>query len=63
MNLVTRLSPPERLAYDARQTAEKLADAPPQPVSLLKRALREGGDMGLNDALNLEARLAAQLMG
>lgn len=63
MGLVTRLSPPERLTHDAQRTAEKLSDAPPQPVALLKRALREGGDMGLNDALNLEARLAAQSLG
>ncbi len=63
MGLVTRLSPPELLVYDARQTAERLADASPGLIALLKRALREGGDMGLNDALDLETRLAAQLMG
>ena len=60
MRLVTRLSPPERLTDDARQTAEKLAHAPPPSVAFLKRALREGGDMALDDALNLETRLAAQ---
>ena len=60
MCLVTRLSPPERLTDDARQTAGKLAHAPPPSVALLKRALREGGDMALDDALNLETRLAAQ---
>ena len=60
MSLVTRLSPPERLTDDARQTAEKLVHAPPPTVALLKRALKEGGDMALDDALNLETRLAAQ---
>ena len=60
MRLVTRLSPPERLTDDARQTAENLAHAPPPSVALLKRALREGRDMALDDALNLETRLAAQ---
>ena len=60
MRLVTRLSPPERLTDDALQTAKKLAQAPPTSVALLKRALREGGDMALDEALNLETRLAAQ---
>ena len=63
MRLVTRLSPPERLTEDARQAAEKLAHAPPQTVAPLKRALREGGDMRLDDALGLETRLAAQHFG
>ena len=58
MGLVTRLSPPERLAGAARQAAIELAQAPQRAVSALKRALREGADMPLDDALKLEARLA-----
>ena len=58
MGLVTRLSPPERLIDDAREAAAELAQAPPGAVAALKRALREGVDMTLDDALKLEARLA-----
>ena len=60
MGLVTRLSPQERLAGAARQAAAELAQAPPRAVSALKRALCEGADMPLEEALKLETRLAAQ---
>ncbi len=59
MGLVTRLSPPERLIDDAREAATELAQAPPRAVSALKRALREGADMTLDEGLKLESRLAA----
>ncbi len=63
MGLVTRLSPPERLAGDARRAADGLARADPGTVAALKRALREGVDMTLDAALKLETRLAAQHSG
>ena len=59
MGLVTRLSPPERLREDAGQVAAVLAHAEPGAVASLKRALREGADMGLAQALELETRIAA----
>ena len=59
MGLVTRLSPPDRLLDDARLAAAVLAEGPPDTVSALKRALREGADMTLDEGLKLEARLAA----
>ena len=63
MGLVTRLSPPDRLLDDASRAAAALAQAPPRAVLALKRALREGADMPLDDALKLEARLAALQLG
>ena len=58
MGLVTRLSRPECLAVDAMQMATALGDAPPKEMSLLKRALREGADLPMKEALSLETRLA-----
>ncbi len=58
MGLVTRVSPPDRLAEDATQVADALADCPTRSVSLLKRALREGADLPLREGLILETRLA-----
>ena len=55
--LVTRLSPADRLMADATELADGLAEVSDASVALLKRALREGGDMPLQDALELENRL------
>ena len=57
MGLVTRLCPPENLLEDAWHLAASLAHADARSVSLLKRALREGGDLTLRDSLKLESRL------
>ena len=59
MGLVTRLSAPERLRQDAWRTATGLSHADPGAVAGLKRALREGQDLTLEDALQLEARIAS----
>ena len=63
MGLVTRLSPPERLREDAWEAAGGLAQAEPRMVAGLKRALREGSDMALGEALELESRLAVKHSG
>ena len=63
MGLVTRLSPPDRLLDDAGQAAAALAEGSPDTVAALKRALREGADMPLDEALKLETRLAALQLG
>ena len=63
VGLVTRLSPPERLPGDARQAAAALAQAPPEAIAALKRSLREGADMALDEGLKLEARLATLQLG
>lgn len=57
MGLVTRLSSPERLGNDARDVARQLAQTDSNSVANLKRALREGSDLSLDDALKMESRL------
>ncbi len=57
MGLVTRLSRPEDLLGEAWRLAASLAQADGGAVSLLKRALREGSDLPMQDALELERRL------
>ena len=57
MGLVTRVCPPESLQSEAWQLASSLAEADACAASLLKRALREGADLPLPDALELERRL------
>ena len=59
VGLVTRLSPAERVRADAREAAATLAEADAFAVASLKRSLREGSDLALDDALYLETRLAA----
>ncbi len=63
MGLVTRLSPPEELIGKARREAAGLAESPSAAVAALKRALREGADMSLDEGLTLETRLAALQFG
>jgi enoyl-CoA hydratase/carnithine racemase len=58
MGLVTRLSPPERLRDDAWRAANGLAQAEHGMVAGLKRALREGSNMTLEQGLELETRVA-----
>ena len=57
MGLVTRLSSPERLGNDARDVARQLAHTDSNSVANLKRALRRGSDLSLEDALKMESRL------
>ena len=59
MGLVTRLAPADCLMAEAWQAATSLAEAHSPTVASVKRALREGGDMALGEALELETRLAA----
>ena len=57
MKLVSRLSPPETLRDDAWEVARQLALIDPGTVASVKRALHEGADLPLRDALELETRL------
>ena len=59
MGLVSRLAPPDRLMGEARAISRRMARGPLAAFSGLKRALREGDDMALGDALELETRIAA----
>ena len=63
MGLVTRLSPAEQLRDEASRLAAELAEIPSSAAAALKRALREGADMTLDDGLKLESRLAALQIG
>ena len=57
MGLVTRLSPPGRVLEDAWDAARQLAARDCRAVARIKRALREGGDLPLQESLELERRL------
>lgn len=59
MGLITRLCDPGRLQTEAWQLVSELVEAEPSVVRAIKRALREGGDLSLPEALQLESRLAA----
>ena len=58
MGLVTRLVPPESLRDEAWRLANSLAELPAAAVAALKQLLRKGMDLGLPEALNLEAQTA-----
>ena len=57
LGLVSRLSTHDRVRQDAWHAAAQLANLSPGPVACLKRALREGCDIPLKEALELETRL------
>ena len=59
--LVTRLTPPESLRDEAWRLADELAELPAEAVAALKQSLRQGMDLDLPRALELEGRLAARL--
>lgn len=61
MGLVTRLVPPESLRDEAWRLAGSLAELPVAAVAALKQLLRQGMDLGLPEALDLESRTAAKL--
>ena len=62
MKLVTRLTPPESLREEAWRLAESLAELPPEAMAALKRLLRQGMDLDLPGALELEGRVTARLV-
>ena len=59
--LVTRLSSPESLMEDAWKLADELAELPSEAVAAMKQVLRQGMDLDLPKALELERRVAARL--
>ena len=63
LGLVTRLAAPESLLNEAWRLAGGLADLPVAATAALKQLLRQGMDLGLPDALDLERRVAARLAG
>ena len=63
LGLVTRVVPQERLLAAAWETARHLAVLDARIVAAAKTALREGRDLALQEALELETRLAALTLG
>ncbi len=58
MGLVSQVVPREQLLARAQSMATELASSEPSTISLAKRAVRQGMDMPLEKALDLELRLA-----
>ena len=61
IGLVTRLTPLESLRGEAKRLAGCLSELPAGAVAALKQSLRQGMDLDLARALELEDRLAARL--
>jgi enoyl-CoA hydratase/carnithine racemase len=60
MGLVTRLAAADLLRDEAWQLANEMAKLPAEAVAGLKELLRNGMDLGLPQALDLESRAAAR---
>ena len=58
--LVQHVVPRGRLYEDAESLARRMIAAPPEAVTLAKRAVRDGAEMTLEQGLALESRLAAR---
>ena len=63
MGLVTRVVSPGDLVEEALEAARRLAGLDAEVLTTAKTALRLGQDLPLVEALNLETRLAAGVMG
>jgi enoyl-CoA hydratase len=61
MGLVTRVTTPEALREAAWQLADTLAELPVAAAAAMKQALRQGMDLDLPRALQLEGRIASRL--
>lgn len=60
--LVQHVVPRGRLYEDAESLARRMIAAPPEAVTLAKRAVRDGAEMTLEQGLALESRLAARAL-
>ncbi|MEE9534036.1 MAG: enoyl-CoA hydratase/isomerase family protein [Acidimicrobiia bacterium] len=63
LRLITRVVPQEQLLKEAWATCRQLAGMNPTLLSVAKRAMREGAELRLDQALRLESRLANQIIG
>ena len=61
LGLVTRLTEPDSLRHEACELAKRLAQPPAKAMKAMKQVLRQGLDLDLVRALELERRIAAQL--
>jgi len=60
--LVQRVVPRERLYAEAEAFARKIIARPPQLVALARRAVHEGAELSLGQAIALESRLAERAL-
>jgi enoyl-CoA hydratase/carnithine racemase len=60
--LVQRLVPRERLYDEAEALAKQVASLSPEIVALAKRAVHEGAELSLNQAIALESALAERAL-
>lgn len=56
--LITRIAPPDELQEAAGKLAMELAEFPIETMKFMKRAVRQGQNLALNEGLELEWRLA-----
>ena len=61
MGLVTRLTTPGCLQHEAWELVESLAGSPAEVTAAVKQALRQGMDLDLPRALELERRIADRM--
>jgi enoyl-CoA hydratase/carnithine racemase len=59
--LVSQVVPAEQLSATVDRLAEEIAALDPRAVQVARRAVREGADLPIGDALRLEQRLADSL--
>ncbi len=63
LGIVSRVVAADRLVMEAEALARDLAELDPGAVRAVRRAVREGADVPLEEGLRLEARLAAGVRG
>ena len=63
MGIVTRIAASDQLMNVAWEIAFQVAETSPWAAASMKRSLREGGDMALGDALDLETRIVSMSPG
>jgi 2-(1,2-epoxy-1,2-dihydrophenyl)acetyl-CoA isomerase len=62
LGLVNRVVPPEKLMDETMELAQQLATGPTRAIGLAKRALYRGLEMDLEQVLDMETELQAQLV-
>lgn len=63
LGLVEKVVPADQVLSAAKEVADKIAGKGPEAIRLIKRAINEGLDLPLSDALNLEGKLFGEVCG
>ncbi len=61
IGLVNKVVPPESLLDEARAIAAMIAECPPGPIEFVKRAVHQGADLSLEEALRNEGKLGGEM--